>query len=184
MTSAPGEDGASQPSSSPDSSGEVALRPVSEDDREFLFELYASTRAEELAQVPWTDEQKRAFLWGQFEAQDHEYRRAYPDGVFSIVELSTNRAGRFYLRHGPTDTRIVDLALLPAYRGWGIGSRLLGELAAEADRRERSLSIHVESFNVGARRLYERFGFALAEDKGVYLLLARRPSPPQSTSGG
>jgi predicted GNAT family acetyltransferase len=40
---------------------------------------------------------------------------------------------------------------------------------------ERSLSIHVEVFNAGARRLYERYGFALAEDKGVYLLLVRPP---------
>ncbi len=155
--------------------GEVALRPVGEADREFLFEVYAATRTEELAQVPWSEEQKRAFLWQQFEAQDHEYRRAYPDGSYSVIELSTNPVGRLYLRHGETDTRIIDLALLPDYRGWGIGSRLLGDLAREADRMERSLSIHVEVFNTGARRLYERFGFALAEDKGVYLLLSRPP---------
>ena len=157
--------------------GEVLLRPAAETDREFLFEVYAATRTEELAQVPWSDEQKRAFLWQQFEAQDHEYRRAYPDGVYSVIELSTNRVGRLYLRHGATDTRIVDLALLPDYRGWGIGSRILGDLAGEADRAGRSLSIHVEVFNTGARRLYERFGFALAEDKGVYLLLVRPPAP-------
>lgn len=153
--------------------GEVTLRPAGDEDRDFLFEVYAATRTEELAQVPWSDEQKRAFLWQQFEAQDHEYRRAYPDGIFSVIELSANRVGRLYLRHGARDSRIVDLALLPAYRGWGIGSRLLGALAGEADRAGRSLSIHVEVFNSGARRLYERFGFALAEDKGVYLLLVR-----------
>ena len=156
--------------------GEVALRPAGDEDREFLFDVYAATRTDELAQVPWSDEQKRAFLWQQFEAQDHEYRRAYPDGVFSVIELSTNRVGRLYLRHGASDTRIIDLALLPGYRGWGIGSRILGDLAREADQARRSLSIHVEVFNTGARRLYERFGFALAEDKGVYLLLSRAPS--------
>lgn len=155
--------------------GEVVLRPATEADQEFLFAVYASTRTEELAQVPWSDEQKRAFLWQQFEAQDHEYRRAYPDGIYSVIELSTNPVGRLYLRHGAGDTRIVDLALLPDFRGWGIGSRILGDLAREADSAERSLSIHVEVFNTGARRLYERLGFALAEDKGVYLLLARPP---------
>ena len=156
--------------------GEVTLRPAAESDREFLFEVYAATRTEELAQVPWSAEQKRAFLWQQFEAQDHEYRRAYPDGIYSVIELATNRVGRLYLRHGASDTRIVDLALLPGYRGWGIGSRILGDLAREADEAQRSLSIHVEVFNTGARRLYERFGFLVAEDKGVYLLLSRAPS--------
>jgi GNAT superfamily N-acetyltransferase len=153
--------------------GEVSLRPALAADQEFLFRVYASTRTQELAQVSWSEEQKGAFLWQQFEAQDHEYHRAYPDGIYSVIELATNPVGRLYLRHAASDTRIVDLALLPEYRGWGIGSRILGDLAREADRDRRSLSIHVEVFNDGARRLYERFGFELAEDKGVYLLLAR-----------
>ena len=158
--------------------GEVTLRLATSGDQEFLFAVYASTRTAELAQVPWSEEQKLAFLWQQFEAQDHEYRRAYPDGIFSVIELSTNPVGRLYLRHGECDTRVIDLALLPEYRGWGIGSRILGDLAREADPAGRTLSIHVEVFNSGARRLYERFGFDLDEDKGVYLLLTR---PPQSS---
>lgn len=161
--------------STPAGAGEITLRPATDADRDFLFEAYAATRDAELAQVPWTDAQKRVFLWQQFEAQDHEYRRAYPDGEFRVIELSTHRVGRLYLRHGATDTRIIDLALLPEFRNWGIGSRLLGELAQEADRSGRTLSIHVEVFNSGARRLYERFGFELTEDKGVYLLLTRAP---------
>jgi len=156
----------------------VALRPATAADRGFLFTVYAATRADELAQVPWTDEQRRSFLWQQFAAQDHEYRRAYPDGRFSVIELAGQPVGRLYLRHGASDTRIVDLALLPEFRGRGVGSHILGDLAGEADSARRSLSIHVEAFNVGARRLYERFGFALAEDKGVYLLLTRPPLAP------
>ena len=35
------------------------------------------------------------------------------------------------------------------------------------------MTIHVERFNP-ALRLYERLGFSVAEDKGVYLLLERR----------
>lgn len=163
---------------------EIALRPATGDDSDLLFSIYASTRTAELAQVPWSDEQKRAFLWQQFEAQDHEYRRAYPDGLFAVIELSGNPVGRLYLRQAANDTRIVDLALLPDFRNWGIGSRILGDLAREADRTRRSLSIHVEAFNTGARRLYERFGFELAEDKGVYLLLTRSPLPPTAADRG
>ncbi len=63
-----------------------------------------------------------------------------------------------------SDTGIVDLALLPDFRGWGIGSQILDDLARQADRSRRSLSIHVEAFNTTARRLYERFGFTLDLD--------------------
>jgi hypothetical protein len=47
----------------------VGLRRVDDQDVEFLFRVYASTRTEELAPVPWTDEQKQAFLRQQFDAQ-------------------------------------------------------------------------------------------------------------------
>jgi GNAT superfamily N-acetyltransferase len=151
----------------------LGLRASNPEDREFLADLYADTREAELAPVPWSDEQKRAFLRHQFELQDHEYRRAYPDGSFSIVELDGAPVGRLYLHRRATETRIVDLAVVAARRGQGIGSALLSDLVETADAERRGLSIHVEMFNEGARRLYERFGFALAEDKGVYLLLFR-----------
>ena len=47
----------------------LSLRPIAPDDEELLFRVYASTRAEELAAVAWTDEQKAAFLRMQFAAQ-------------------------------------------------------------------------------------------------------------------
>ena len=99
-----------------------------------------------------------------------------PDGSFAIVELDGERVGRLYLHRRATETRIVDLAIVAERRGQGIGSALLSELATAADAEGRGLSIHVEMFNHGARRLYERFGFRLAEDEGVYLLLARPPA--------
>lgn len=153
----------------------LRLRPVTPADREFLRALYRSTREQELAPVPWTEEAKRVFLDSQFDLQDAEYRRAYPAGHFDVIELDDAPVGRLYVHEGPCDSRIVDLALVPESRGKGIGTQLLAALAHDADRRRRTLSIHVESFNLGARRLYERIGFVLSEDKGVYLLLLRQP---------
>jgi len=40
----------------------IMLRPVRESEDSFLFELYASARAAELALVPWIDAQRQAFL--------------------------------------------------------------------------------------------------------------------------
>jgi ribosomal protein S18 acetylase RimI-like enzyme len=137
--------------------------------------VYASTRAEELAAVPWDDARKEAFLHAQFEAQDAWWREHYADASFDVVLVDGEAAGRLYVHRGPSEIRIVDIALLPEHRGGGVGTSLLHDLLAEADQAGKSVTIHVERLNP-ALRLYERLGFSLAEDKGVYLFLERPPS--------
>ena len=114
--------------------GRIELRPATDDDRPFLLAVYAGTRTEELALVPWSDEQKDAFLGMQFDAQDSWYRQIYPDGQFLVVVLDGNPVGRLYLARGEAEIRIVDIALLPEHRSQGIGSRLLEDILAAADR--------------------------------------------------
>ena len=55
--------------------------------------MYASTRAEELAVVPWDDAQKDAFLRAQFDAQDAWYREAYAQALAASLVTSTRPAG-------------------------------------------------------------------------------------------
>jgi ribosomal protein S18 acetylase RimI-like enzyme len=152
----------------------TTLRPARPEDREFLLAVYASTRAEELAPVPWTGEEKAAFLRMQFEAQDVHYRAHYDGATYDVIEVDGVLAGRLYLHRTPKEIRLVDIALLPRFRGTGIGTRLLADLVAEAEGRGVPLTIHVEISNP-ARRLYQRLGFAPVEEHGVYLLMERRP---------
>ena len=150
---------------------QVALRPVEPCDDEFLYRVYAGTRTEELAIVPWDDAQKDAFLRAQFDAQSRWYRENYPRATNEMVVVDGAPAGRLDLHRGPTEIRIVDIALLPEYRGNGVGTSLLRDLLAEADAAGKRVTIHVERLNP-ALRLYERLGFSVVEDKGVYLFLS------------
>jgi ribosomal protein S18 acetylase RimI-like enzyme len=152
--------------------GEPSLRPVAGDDRAFLVELYGSVREPELAHVPWDDATRRAFVEHQFAAQDAHYRQNYPGATLDVIEVDGERAGRLYVHRGPSDIRIMDIALAPAFRGRGIGTGLLRGLIAEARASGRKLSIHVE-MNNPARTLYERLGFRPAGEHGVYVLLER-----------
>jgi ribosomal protein S18 acetylase RimI-like enzyme len=154
----------------------VRLRPARASDRALLFEVYASTRAEELAVVPWPEPTKQAFLAQQFEAQDVHYRRHYPDASFEVIEVDGEPAGRLYVDRLDEEIRIIDIALLPGFRGCGIGAALLRELIDEAAGAGKRLSIHVEREN-RARTLYERLGFTVvADDGGIYVLMERSPS--------
>jgi ribosomal protein S18 acetylase RimI-like enzyme len=145
----------------------VGLRPVTAADTDFLLDLYAAHRADELDQVVWPPGQREAFVRMQFQAQDTEYRRTNPHGSFDVVLVDGQEAGRLYVDRRPGDLRVVDISLAPAYRGLGIGGRLLRELMDEAAGSRRRVSIHVEVHNRAAR-LYARLGFVVAEELGVY----------------
>ncbi len=153
----------------------ITLRPVTASERDFLVRVYASTREEELAPVPWTDAEKAAFVEQQFEAQDAHYR-TYPDAAFDLIEVDREPAGRLYVARWREEIRIMDVALLPEYRSRGIGTKLLRALLGEAAATGKRLTIHVEKFNP-ARSLYERLGFSEAADRGVYVLLEATPAP-------
>jgi GNAT superfamily N-acetyltransferase len=150
----------------------ITLHPIAAADREFLFRVYASTREEELAPLPWSAAEKEAFLRQQFDAQHAHYQAHYPDATFDVVRVDGEPAGRLYVDRWTREHRIVDIALLPAHRGGGTGTRLLERVVAEADGAGRAVSIHVEAMSP-ARRWYERMGFAVVEDRGVYLLMER-----------
>jgi ribosomal protein S18 acetylase RimI-like enzyme len=152
----------------------ISLRTVTAADADFLCAVYASTRADELAVTGWTDAQKAEFCQMQFTAQDAHYRQHYPTAEFAVIEHDGTPAGRLYVDRWSKEIRIMDIALLPAHRGRGIGTQLLRALMTEAEASRKLLSIHVEKMNP-ALRFYERLGFKVAEDKGVYLLMEWTP---------
>lgn len=160
---------------------EPRLRPVAGDDRDFLVELYASVREPELAHVPWDAPTRRAFVEHQFSAQDTHYRQHYPGATLDVIEVDGESAGRLYVHRGSDDIRIMDIALMPAFRGRGIGTELLRTLIAEAGASGRTLSIHVE-MNNPARTLYERLGFRPAGEHGVYVRMELTPANLDTTT--
>jgi ribosomal protein S18 acetylase RimI-like enzyme len=162
----------------------LSFRPASDDDLPFLAQLYASTRTEELAPVPWPEEQKAAFLAMQFQAQHIHYHRHYPTADWLIVLRDDAPVGRVYVERWEREHRLIDIAFLPDQRGMGYGASLLQDLMDDAAADGKPLSTHVEKFNP-AMRLYLRLGFVAVEDKGVYELLRwTPPSAPTDDRGG
>ncbi len=160
------------------------LRPLVEDDREFLCRLYASTRADELAPVPWSEAEKAAFLGMQFEAQHKHYMENFTAAEFWILQHDAKPIGRLYVDHRVDEIRIIDIALLPEYRQQGIGGKLLAQIIAKAEAGGLPVRIHVEKNNP-ALRLYRRLGFEEISDTGVYYLMERPPraAPPRRDPG-
>jgi ribosomal protein S18 acetylase RimI-like enzyme len=148
----------------------LRFRRQTEADFAFLGRLYASTRAEELAHLPWSEAEKSAFLDTQFRAQHAHYQTYYPNADWLVALHAGENAGRLYIERWPSQHRIIDIAFLPEHRGKGFGTALLSDLLDEASAVGKAVSIHVEKFNP-AMRLYRRLGFQSVEDKGVYDLM-------------
>jgi GNAT superfamily N-acetyltransferase len=148
----------------------LTLRPARDDEAELVFAIYASTREEELALLPWGQADKEAFLRMQFAAQDSYYRQTFPEASYDLIVADPEVLGRLYVNRGPEAVLVIDLALLPQHRGRGTGTMLLERVLSEAAAAGKPVRIHVEQFNP-ARRLYERLGFRVIEDQGVYLLM-------------
>lgn len=148
----------------------ISYRSMGAGDLEFVGAVYASTRAAELAVTGWTDLQARTFLAQQHRAQHHHYQTYYDGAEWLVIERRGEDLGRLYLAAWKDEIRIIDIALLPGARGRGIGGAILSDVIEWARRAGKGVSIHVEKHNP-ARRLYERLGFRLAEEKGVYDLM-------------
>lgn len=153
----------------------LTLRPATENDLDFLKGVYASTRLDELKATGWTQAQLEEFLAMQFNAQHTFYKEQFAKADFDIVQCNGDDVGRLYLDDRDEEIRIVDIALLPPFRGLGLGTRLLNQVMTRADSERKLVRIHVEKNNP-ALTLYQRLGFTEVADKGVYLLMEKSPS--------
>jgi ribosomal protein S18 acetylase RimI-like enzyme len=148
----------------------VELRRVAPADDEFLLDVYASSRADEMALVPWSDDQKRAFLRSQLDAQRADYELNYPGADYHVIIVDGQRAGRLWVERTREEIHLLDIALLPWAQRRGVGTSLVRELIEEARASGKRLRHMVFVLNEGARRLYERLGFEVTgEVGGAYL---------------
>ena len=149
----------------------LKFRVINQRDMGFLAELYASTRAEEIASTGWGKKQTQLFLKQQFDAQHAHYQEQYPDADWLVVIKDRKRIGRLYLERWPSQHRLIDIALVPEMQGQRIGVAMILDLMDEAEADDKVLSLHVEKNNP-AKDLYLHMGFETLADKGVYDLMA------------
>ena len=145
----------------------LTLRPEQPGDEPFLFEVFASTREEELGLTNWDQPARRAFLDLQFAAMRRGYASMYPAGEFLIVDLGAQAIGRMVLNRTAEEIRVVDLALLAAHRNAGIGTWLMRRVCAEATQAGKPVRLCVLKGN-RAVRWYQRLGFAKTDEAGIY----------------
>jgi ribosomal protein S18 acetylase RimI-like enzyme len=163
----------------------LSVRTAGDADLPYLRGLYAQSRADELASVPWPDAARRAFCDSQFDLQHRHYLTHGTPGLFLIVRREGRSIGRLYLHWTSEELRIVDLLIDASTQGQGVGSTLLRwlqDLATKAGF--GAVSLHVGDHNERAYALYRRLNFEseTAGDRGHRRMVWRAPAAEHSVS--
>jgi len=153
----------------------IDLRPAGTEDEELLFRVFYHTRVDEFRPAGWEEARLNGFLRDQAQLQHAYYHSVFPEAAFDVVEVDGAPAGRLYVDRTGDSIHIIDIALLPEYRGRGVGGELVRRLIQEADADGRSISLMVESSNP-ALRLYQRLGFVAGPIQGINLPMRRLPA--------
>ena len=149
--------------------------PLSPEDEDFIYRLYASTRMAEIAGFGWDQAQQEAFLRMQFNAQKRWYEMAYPGAEHTMIFRDEQPVGRMIVLRGAQEFHLIDIALLPEHRGCGIGTALVAGLIAESQRAAVPLALQVLKSN-RAVHLYQRLGFIRTGEDEMYYQMRANPA--------
>jgi ribosomal protein S18 acetylase RimI-like enzyme len=148
---------------------ECDLRPATESDREFLYELYRRTMREVI---------ERTWSWDE-EWQRREFERRFETCMASVIECDGRAVGGLLLDSKPEALDIVELQVLPDHQGRGIGTSILQHLIRDGARRGVDVTLSVVPANPRARQLYERLGFQVTAIESPFIRMRfRQPGPP------
>ncbi len=158
----------------PSTTGTVGRRAEQGADEAFRFDLFCASRppGEDFAFLdgPMRD----TLLRQQFAGQTATYRARYPDARFEIVTWDEAPIGRIVTDRTNEALTLVDLALLPAWRGRGIGTGLLMAAFEQARAARVPVRLCASASNAGALRLYRRLGFRAIDSSEVQVAMVWR----------
>lgn len=139
-------------------------------DEFFLYELYATTRMNEFAMLAVDEQQLSALLHMQYDAQKRSYQNKFPQAKHEIICQEGVRIGRMMTAIQNESIHLIDISLLPHFRGKGYGTKLLKQLQSNAAKQKLSVTLQVLQENP-AQRLYERCGFEVTEEVLPYIAM-------------
>ena len=139
----------------------ISLRPVQDDDQEFLCEVYCSMRREEIAIVGWDEAQVNAFLRMQFKARRQAYKIQFPSAAYSIIEFGEESVGSLIVERLAARILLTDITILTKFQRKGFATQVVRQLQNESKSKTMPLILHVDKANLNALNFYKNLGFQI-----------------------
>jgi len=148
----------------------IELKAITNADEPFLYEVYSSTRKQEVDLWGWSVEQKQIFLTMQWRAQQASYNRQFPTASNYMIVVDKQCVGRLLIAEMVDYHHLIDISILPTYQSKGIASSIIAGLLQKAREGNKAVLLRVFHTNP-ARRLYERLGFQVVSENELYLTM-------------
>lgn len=137
----------------------LAFLPAQPEDIETIFAQSKALieRYEDLASIDYV----RVLQWVHKKIENNI-------GMYTRVMSGKTTVAYYCLREDADRMELDDLYVLPAYRGKGIGSRILKKCLSETDK---EIYLFVFTQNLGAIALYQRLGFEVSQNVSATRLI-------------
>lgn len=142
------------------------LRPATDCDIEFIYELRAKTMKPVLEDtLGWNDAKER-------EKAADELTNA------EIIMVGQKRAGVIKVIPGTDDMHLHQMQILPEFQRKGIGAELVMQIIERSEISRKPITLFVVK-NTPAKSLYDQFGFMVSHDFEHNCKMCRYPSKTQ-----
>jgi ribosomal protein S18 acetylase RimI-like enzyme len=140
-----------------------SLRAATEEDFGFLLRLHERTMRPyvEITFGPWDTEWQKAYFRQHFHPQR-----------IQIIQIDGQDAGMIEIQERSEEVFIINIEVAPEYQRKGLGSRVIRDILAEAEREGKPVALQVLKANVRARSLYQRLGFGVTGENETHYILA------------
>lgn len=149
----------------------VKLRVALPEEEDILYSLFVSTRKSEFAILEWDEQQIEGLLRMQYDAQKAFYQQQFPNAKYEIIMYEGLGIGRLITEIQQEAIRLIDIFIIPEYRGRGICTALLREFQHVAAELRLPIELNVLMGNP-AQRLYERCGFVVTGEVVPHVMMA------------
>ena len=137
----------------------ISRRPETPEDEPFLRQMIIASIAQELMAWSWPEAIRDQLLGMQYSAKVGSLRTNHPAAASEIILAGGQPVGWIFLDESPQEIHLCEIIVAVGLRGKGVGSAVLREVLAAADRAKKPVRLLVNVTNAGAIQLYERLGF-------------------------
>ena len=142
----------------------VELRQAKQEDKKFLYELKKQALKDYVAKT-----------WGWDEKWQEDYfTKNFNPKLLKIIMKAGKKIGSISIIDKPNHIFLSLIEILPEYQNQGIGSKLIKDLLARAEKLKKDVFLQVLKTNKKAQNLYHRLGFSIVEETNTHFKMIKK----------